>query len=227
VNRRHVVLEPRRSYLLGGSCIVVRVETVELAIFVMLAASGCSTPEDTLDPAPLNGTAADGPSDEGTSAASTGSTSIDPADTTEESASAGVATEEDGSSGGLPEGPSCSVQVVTHGELFDPMLKGEEPGLVPTVVGDALEDYCGCHTLMDGAQNVELPFQSAPGGTLFLRHDDFFRPYKNTTLGEACASEVRGFRMPTGSCPFPDSAADLLMKWFDDGMPDGATFEPR
>jgi hypothetical protein len=206
---------------------VVRVESAELAIVVMLA-SGCSGPESTPDPAASDGAVAEGTSEDGAdedSTSSMGSTEVGSEGATEGDVSAGVTTEHD-SSGGLPEGPSCSVQVVTQGALFDPVTKGDGPGLIPTLVGDALEDYCGCHTLMNSAQNVELPFQRAPAGSLFLTLDDFSRSYKSTTLGEACGTEVRGYRMPTGSCPFPDSAADLIVKWFDDGMPDGATFEP-
>ena len=210
-------------------CIVESVSRTRQALVVVLGLLGCAGSDGGSEP---GGTAAatepmgtedthasDGDGSTGTT--SDGSTSIG------ETGDPGGDAPAEGSTGGLPEGPSCSVQVVTHGVLTDPVLKGEEPGLIPTVVGDVLEDYCGCHTLESNQQNVELPFQRPPSGSLFLRYEDFGRPYKNTTLGAASASEVRGYRMPTGSCPFPDSAADLLVQWFDDGMPDGATFEPR
>jgi len=32
--------------------------------------------------------------------------------------------------------------------------------------------------------------------------------------------------MPLGSCPKPPAIAEVLIPWFDQGMPDGATFVP-
>jgi hypothetical protein len=191
-------------------------------------ASDSSVAEGTThaDDADASGTVANGTHADTGPEASTGSTSLESTVTTNGDVSAGGVTTADESSGGLPEGPSCSVQVVTHGELFDPVAKGEGRGLIPTVVGDALEDYCGCHTLMSNAQNVEHPFLRAPAGTLFLDRQDFFKSYKGSTLGAVSETEIRGFRMPPGNCPFPDAAETLLLKWFEDGMPDGATFDP-
>ncbi len=126
----------------------------------------------------------------------------------------------------LPEGPGCSVQVVTHGELFDPLPKGEEAGLFPVSVGEALEDFCGCHTLMSNAQNIEHPGLEAPGGTLFLEYSDIGRPFGGGTLGDAMAEEVFGYAMPPGSCSYPSDPANILRKWFEEGMPDGSNFTP-
>ncbi|MGH1344539.1 MAG: hypothetical protein ACRBN8_23470 [Nannocystales bacterium] len=126
----------------------------------------------------------------------------------------------------LPEGPGCSVQVVTHGELFDPLPKGEDAGLFPVSVGEALEDYCGCHTLMSNAQNIEHPGLEAPGGTLFLEYADIGRSFGGGTLGQAMAEEVYGYAMPPGSCSYPGDPAGILAKWFDEGMPDGTNFSP-
>ncbi len=126
----------------------------------------------------------------------------------------------------LPEGPSCSVQVTTHGELFDPLPKGEEAGLFPTSVGEALEDYCGCHTLSSNAQNVHHPGLLAPGGSLFLEYADMSRGFGGGTLGQAIAEEVQGYAMPPGSCSYPPDPAAVLEKWFEDGLPDGANFTP-
>jgi hypothetical protein len=206
------------------------VETNRL-LMVLLIASSCSasdpvapgsTGEDTANVNDAESTSSDGDeTDEpgSTSAASTGSTSGD-------ASAADTPSDEADSSGGLPEGPSCSVQVVTHGALFDPVSKGDEVGLIPTTVGDALEDYCGCHTVMSNAQNVELPFLRPPSGSLFLSREDLLKSYKGSTLGQVSGTQIRTYKMPPGSCPFPDWAAELLTKWFDDGMPDGATFEP-
>lgn len=126
----------------------------------------------------------------------------------------------------LPEGPGCSVQVVTHGELFDPLPKGEEAGLFPVSVGETLEDYCGCHTLMGNEQNVEHEGLAAPGGSLFLEYADIGRPFGGGTLGQAMADEVYGYAMPPGSCSYPGDPAGILSKWFEEGMPDGTNFTP-
>ncbi len=139
---------------------------------------------------------------------------------------AGDTGEESSTGTPLPEGPGCSVQVVTHGELFDPLPKGEEAGLFPVSVGEALEDYCGCHTLMSNAQNVEHTGLEAPGGSLFLEYADIGRSFGGGTLGEAMAEEVFGYAMPPGSCSYPGDPAGILSKWFEEGMPDGANFSP-
>jgi len=137
-----------------------------------------------------------------------------------------TAAEESSSTGFVPTGPYCSVQNVTHDELFDPLPRGEEAGVFPAVIADALEDNCGCHTLTSGGQNVEFENLQAPGGTLFLQYADLARPFESGTLGQAIESEVRGYRMPVGSCPHPPELADVLFPWFDQGMPDGATYVP-
>lgn len=61
---------------------------------------------------------------------------------------------------------------------------------------------------------------------LFVRYEDLARGFEASTLGAAIESEVRGFRMPVGSCPKPTEIADVLIPWFDQGMPDGASFVP-
>ena len=132
--------------------------------------------------------------------------------------------EESASTGFVPTGPYCSVQNVTHDELFDPLPRGEEAGVFPAVIADALEDNCGCHTLMSGGQNLEWEHLQAPGGTFFLQYPDLSRPFESGTLGQAIESEVRGYRMPVGSCPHPPELAELLFPWFDQGMPDGASY---
>ncbi|MBV1860677.1 MAG: hypothetical protein KUG77_19845 [Nannocystaceae bacterium] len=139
---------------------------------------------------------------------------------------AGEAGDESSTGSPLPEGPGCSVQVVTHGELFDPLPKGEEAGLFPVSVGETLEDYCGCHTLTSNAQNVEHTGLKAPGGTLFLDYSDIGRSFGGGTLGQAMAEEVFGYAMPPGSCSYPSDAAGVLRKWFEEDMPDGSNFAP-
>jgi len=124
-----------------------------------------------------------------------------------------------------PIGPGCSVQVVTQGALMEPLDKGEEAGKFPTIVGDALEDQCGCHTLQSNGQNIEFEFLKAPGGSLFTTLADMDRSFEGGTLGESMSFQVIGNQaMPPGSCSFPADDEAVLSKWFNDGLPDGATF---
>lgn len=126
-----------------------------------------------------------------------------------------------------PAGPECSVQEITEGALMDPVDKANETGRIPVIVGETLEDYCGCHTLMSNNQNLKFQFLKAPGSTLFLSYDDLSRPFSGGTLGEAMAEQVLGNTMPPGSCSFPGEPTAILDQWFNEGMPDGATFEPQ
>lgn len=126
----------------------------------------------------------------------------------------------------FPPGPVCSVQEVSEGALLDPLDKGDEPGKFPVLVGDTLEDYCGCHTLNNNGENLKFMYLKAPGGTLWLNYDDLSRSFGGGTLGQAMSEQVVVSKaMPPGSCSYPDEPAAVLRKWFEDGMPDGATFE--
>lgn len=185
----------------------------------------------------LVGTACAGESpsgDDGSSGggdSSTSTTSIDPSTTTTTSlpptttTTIGSASDDESSTGAVIDGYPCSVQVVTHGALYDPLIRGDAPGVFPPIVADTLEDTCGCHTLTGGAQNLEWPGLQAPGGTHFVAYADLMNGFDASTLGAAIESEVRGFRMPPGSCPKPPELADVLIPWLDQGMPDGATFD--
>ena len=137
------------------------------------------------------------------------------------------AGQDDSSSGEpLPEGPGCSVQVTTHGALTDPLPRGDIEGAFPPVIADALEDWCGCHTLENNSQNVEHEGLTAPGGTLFLDYADMSRPSGGGTLAQALAQAIEDYSMPPGSCSFPSDAQTLLEDWFAQGAPDGATYVP-
>jgi len=138
-----------------------------------------------------------------------------------------TAAEDESSSGEpLPEGPGCSVQVTTHGVLTDPLPRGETEGVFPPVIADALEDWCGCHTLESNNQNIEHDGLMAPGGTLFLDWADMSRPNGGGTLAQALAQAIEDYSMPPGSCSFPSDAQTLLEDWFAQGAPDGATYVP-
>lgn len=143
----------------------------------------------------------------------------------------GGSTSDDGGPVGDDGGPSyprCSVEGVTAGEVSNPLDKGDEAGRFPLVVGEALEANCGCHTLANRNLNTELPGLLAPGGTLFLEYADMSRPAGGTTLGLLIEEAVFGsFSMPPGSCPAMSSDdTAVLQAWFDQGLPDGADFNP-
>lgn len=140
----------------------------------------------------------------------------------------GPDTAPDDSDDGGPSVPRCSVAGVTAGVVTDPLDKGDEAGRFPQVVGEALEANCGCHTLADRELNTELPFLLAPAGTLFLEHADMARPAGGTSLGLLMEDAVFGtFSMPPGTCSaMPANDTAVLLKWFEDGLPDGARFVP-
>jgi hypothetical protein len=188
-----------------------------------MASTSCATEANDGDTGSTGDAAVDTSSGDSTSStgpvtttSATGATSITTTTSAEESSSTGF----------VPTGPYCSVQNVTHDELFDPLPRGEQAGVFPAAIADVLEDNCGCHTLMSGGQNLEWENFQAPGGTLFLQYADLSRPFESGTLGQAIESEVRGSRMPVGSCPRPPELAEVLLPWFDQGMPDGANYVP-
>ncbi len=125
-------------------------------------------------------------------------------------------------SGGGPVDPACSVQEVTEGVVSNPLDKGNEAGQIPLLVGVALEERCGCHTLADRELNTKFPALLAPGGSLFLDLGD------TVSIGASLEDVMFGaMSMPPGSCPsIPSDDLAVLDKWFQDGQPDGATFEP-
>lgn len=148
----------------------------------------------------------------------TGSTTTNPT---------GPVAEESSSSGSpVPDGPPCSVEVTSHGVLFDPLPRGDMPGVFPPSIADALENSCGCHTLESNAQNLEHTGLLAPGGTLFLEYADMHRPAGDGTFGQRLQDAIDDGGMPPGSCSFPEEREALLNQWFSEGMPDGSVFVP-
>lgn len=131
-------------------------------------------------------------------------------------------------SGGGPTLPGCHVEEVTEGAVADPLDKGDVAGKIPQLVGVVIEERCGCHTLADRTLNTKFPALLAPANTLLLAYDDLSRPIGGSTLGARMQSSVFGaMSMPPGSCPsIPADDLAVLEKWFLDGRPDGADFEP-
>lgn len=157
--------------------------------------------------------------------ASSSTTAPEPASTSTNPS--GPVAEESSSSGSpVPEGPPCSVEVTSHGALFDPLPRGDTPGVFPPSIADAFENSCGCHTLESNAQNMEHPGLLAPGGTLFLEYADMQRPSGGGTFGQRLQQAIDDGGMPPGSCSFPSEREALLIQWFSEGMPDGSVFVP-
>lgn len=200
------------------------VASLVLACVVEQSPAGTDGPEPT-ETGDTTGVAA---STGAAASTSTGSSSLPEQTSSSTTAAMPMTSSSSGASstGSGPVGPSCSVQVVTHDVLLDPLPRGEEEGLFPPPIAEALESYCGCHTLRSNAQNLEWPALKAPGGTLFLEYADLSRPLGEGTLGSAMRDAVSSYLMPPGSCPWPSDASGLLEDWFAQGMPDGASYVP-
>jgi len=196
--------------------------TVRSTLAATLVAMSCAT-----EPSPGDGTTGGTTGSGDTTSGADASTAAEVTTVSPTGVSASGDPDGDSSSGEPPPpvGPPCSVQVVTEGALYDPLERGEAADLFPTTIADVLEDYCGCHTLRDGAENLAWPGLQAPGGTNFLTFADLDRPYGAITLGMSMHEEV-GAGMPPGSCSFLTEPRMLLVDWFDQGMPDGASYVP-
>lgn len=157
------------------------------------------------------------------STGSDASTSATTTTTTTTTPPTGPPDDDDGG-GPAPLGPGCSVQVVTQGDEFNPLSRGDV-GEFPAPVADVLEDYCGCHTLADNSENIEWKFLLPPEGTLFLSYADLSRSYQGSTLGQTMGA-VTLKDMPPGSCPRPSGPLAVLTEWFEQGLPDGANYVP-
>lgn len=185
-------------------------------ILAWIAGFGPNGPGDGSSTAGTTGGDATAGTGDASSAGTTGEATTDPtADPTT-------------NSGGGPSNPACSVEEVTEGVVADPLDKGDEAGRIPLTVGVVLEERCGCHTLADRTLNTKFPALLAPAGSLLLDYGDLSNPLGGTTLGVVMETEIfTVMSMPPGSCPsIPTDDRALLLKWFDDGMPDGATFVP-
>jgi hypothetical protein len=203
--------------------------------------SGLTTAAETdgTDTDEGDSTSGEGSASGGTSGGSSASTTMSSGDSDDDDPTASSSTttttsspsttnsSDSGDDTGTEPGPlACSVEAVTQGALVDPMGRGNGAGVFPPEVADALEDLCGCHTLMSNAQNLEWPSLLAPGGSLFLEYSDLNRSLGGSTLGAAIRAEVEQLAMPPGSCPYPSGPAAVLSNWFAQGMPDGANYDP-
>jgi len=188
---------------------------------------GCGPSGDGDGQAGTEGSTGEAMATEATVTGSSRSSGTTPGPATTTTNPTGPAAEESSSSGSpVPDGPPCSVEVTSHGALFDPLPRGDTPGVFPPSIADALENSCGCHTLESNAQNLEHTGLLAPGGTLFLEYADMHRPAGDGTFGQRLQGAIDDGGMPPGSCSFPEEREALLNQWFAEGMPDGSVFVP-
>jgi hypothetical protein len=148
-------------------------------------------------------------------------------------------TDSDGSeTSGNSDLVECSIDAVAPAGTESPVVSGDQAGMIPAAVGEALERNCGCHytsTVSDPA--LYFPFS---GGTQLQTLANFTNLYAGANAAYmdqpawvAVEDRVINQRnMPTAVCETEDggiiSSADfaLFEAWFDQEVPDGASFTP-
>lgn len=149
--------------------------------------------------------------------------------------SADVGGETSATGGGEPV--SCALSAVNP-EAESPVVAGDGVGMIPSSIGTALEENCGCH-YSDSVSDPILYFPYS-GGTQLQTLGNFTSNYagaNSTYSGMPAWVAVRDRvvvqgTMPTATCETESggviSAADLALfeAWFDQGVPDGSSFTP-
>lgn len=132
---------------------------------------------------------------------------------------------------------SCALSVVDP-DAESPVVSGDGAGVIPSSIGTALEENCGCH-YTDTVSDTMLYFPYS-GGTQLQTLENFTDDYagaNSTYAGMAAWMSVQDrvitqATMPTAVCETEEggimSAADfaLFEAWFEQGVPDGASFTP-
>ncbi len=134
----------------------------------------------------------------------------------------------------------CGLGDVSNKGLSSPVVAGDMAGMIPTDVGQALTDNCGCH-LVDNPDDFTAP-------PSFWRYTGMFdlRTYdalQAASGSPTCAGMTNwecmnkrvvtdGNMPPPGYCSEQDMGAlpqadyDLLSKWLADGAPDAPNWTP-
>lgn len=155
--------------------------------------------------------------------------------TTGETETGGETTGGETDSGGEPV--SCALSVVDP-EAESPVVAGDDAGVIPSSIGTALENNCGCH-YTDSVSDPMLYFPYS-GGTQLQTLDNFTGNYagaNSTYAGMPAWLAVQDrviiqANMPTAICETEGggtmSAEDfaLFEAWFEQEAPDGASFTP-
>ncbi len=155
----------------------------------------------------------------------------DTADTEDPTAASGDTDSETGA-----DVVSCALSVIDS-SVANPIVSGDEAGVIPTFIGEALERNCGCHYVTE-ADPPYIPFSA---GTQLQTLENFTNDYAGgNTMYDGMPAwmavqdrVVTQMTMPTiGVCVTDEGTSlterdlGLFHAWFEQGAPDGATFEP-
>ncbi len=146
-----------------------------------------------------------------------------------------VSSGDEGDETAAPTLNGCGLSMVAP-EVTNPIIAGDEAGLLPSQIGDALERNCGCH-YTSSASSPYIPFQ---GGTQLQTLTNFRNPYNgaNSQYAGLAAYEVVFDRvvrlrdMPMALCEttqgtsITDADLALFTAWLEQDAPDGASFTP-
>lgn len=131
----------------------------------------------------------------------------------------------------------CSIEVVAP-DITSPVVSGDEAGVIPSSIGGALERNCGCHyTSQTSDPALYFPYS---GGTQLQTLQNFTDNYAgaiSTYQGAPAWQAVQDRvivqqNMPTAVCEVEGggtmTAEDfaLFEAWFEQEVPDGASFTP-
>lgn len=131
----------------------------------------------------------------------------------------------------------CSLSAVDP-DAESPVVSGDGAGVIPSAIGTALEENCGCH-YTDSVSDPMLYFPYS-GGTQLQTLANFTDDYAGANSNYAGMAAwmavqdrvITQATMPTAVCETEEggimSAADfaLFEAWFEQGAPDGASFTP-
>lgn len=179
----------------------------------------------------------------GSTAAGTSSSGDPLSSSTAAGSSTGEAmpTTVDPTTGPPPPPKLCSLEAVDP--LADPSIveMGDEEGLLPTVIGEALLRNCGCHY----SDNPDVVVDYIGNTVLINTWADFHVPFigvfpmgfEDRTVWEATQVRVveqMPLPMPAFECGvegeegvITQADRDLFEAWFEAGAPDGANFPVR
>lgn len=131
---------------------------------------------------------------------------------------------------------SCALSVVGP-DVESPVVSGDAAGMIPSAIGTALENNCGCHYTDSPSEPLYFPYN---GGTRLETLEDFTNDYAGANpayMGSPAWMAVQDRvvtqgTMPTAVCETEDggtlSDADfaLFEAWFEQQAADGASFSP-
>ena len=129
----------------------------------------------------------------------------------------------------------CDFTAVAPGQT-SPVVAGDGEGMIPTIVGAALNRNCGCHYTTSPEMGVPGYVGDVQFATLEQFVADYNGPnpnYEGMPVAGAVLDRVMmtdGLVMPPAYCMFPDGTTILsddrmlLIAWIEAGVPDAPTF---